>query len=409
MTENSIPESLSNRPLSSLLSQVLIAYTLEFDNEFSTGFSNAGYPGINLSLVLWSNLIRFLADRPLTVRELTSKALERNIKPKLGCLERWHIINLEINKNNGMHNASLLSADSRNSKREGFGSSRRILPDTIVHLTKMGQAAVEVWSPLPDVIDNRWQQRFGDERISCLQNLLKLILDYYKLQLPDALPSEFEKYELYLYKRLARQKPGKQSLATLLSRALLLYACEFEREPFTSIKHCANILRVLSEDPIPLTEVPKLTGLSPECCSIGWRLRAFVLQHPQNYINRGKQVSLSSIGCLKQQHYYKLTQEIEQEWEEKMGTQTIQQLREVLIEILTLKGANGTLIAQGLIPSPGTVRSGCVAPALGRQDIGAAAKRRALQMAAQSEAFIASPTDALPHFPVWDMKRGYGP
>jgi hypothetical protein len=67
------------------------------------------------------------------------------------------------------------------------------------------------------------------------------------------------------------------------------------------------------------------------------------------------------------------------------------------------------LIAEGLIPPAGTVRAGEEVPALGRRDVGVAAKKRARDLAAQTEAFVKDPLGALPHYPLWDMNRGFGP
>lgn len=49
--------TLQTRPLSALLSQVLVACTIELDNEFELRMSEAGAPGARLSLVVWSNLM----------------------------------------------------------------------------------------------------------------------------------------------------------------------------------------------------------------------------------------------------------------------------------------------------------------------------------------------------------------
>ena len=52
----------SGRSLSVLLSQVLVAFTVEFDNEFEQRMGEAGYPGTRLSLVVWANLMRFVGS-----------------------------------------------------------------------------------------------------------------------------------------------------------------------------------------------------------------------------------------------------------------------------------------------------------------------------------------------------------
>jgi hypothetical protein len=82
-----------DRPLSALLSQILVAFTIEFDNALEQRMGAAGYPGTNLSLVVWSNLMRFVPSHGIPVSELADQAL---IPVKgiqfLGCLERWGVV-----------------------------------------------------------------------------------------------------------------------------------------------------------------------------------------------------------------------------------------------------------------------------------------------------------------------------
>src|SRR5271170_6741000 len=86
-----VSQENSNRLLSSLLSQVLVAFTVEFDNEFERRMAKAGFVGARLSLVVWTNLMRFILENGATFRDLTPHSLAepRQIKLMLGCLERW--------------------------------------------------------------------------------------------------------------------------------------------------------------------------------------------------------------------------------------------------------------------------------------------------------------------------------
>ena len=67
------------------------------------------------------------------------------------------------------------------------------------------------------------------------------------------------------------------------------------------------------------------------------------------------------------------------------------------------------LMAEGLAPAEGTVRAGTQAPALGRRDPASAARQRMRDVVAQSEMFQRDPAGTLPHYPLWDMNRGFGP
>ena len=57
---------MSDLPLSTLLSQVLVAYTIEFDNEFEarmphrTSRGPAGHGPWLVSMAMWSNFLRYL-------------------------------------------------------------------------------------------------------------------------------------------------------------------------------------------------------------------------------------------------------------------------------------------------------------------------------------------------------------
>ena len=69
----------------------------------------------------------------------------------------------------------------------------------------------------------------------------------------------------------------------------------------------------------------------------------------------------------------------------------------------------GIELSDGLKPPPGTTRAGAQTPALGRLDIGSAARQRKRDLVIQTEAFMRDPAGTLPHYPLWDMNRGFGP
>jgi hypothetical protein len=79
----------SGRSLSALLS--LVAVTIELDNEFERRMREAGYPGTRLSLVVWANLMRFVAEGAMSVRNLAARALapDKQIRFELGCRVIW--------------------------------------------------------------------------------------------------------------------------------------------------------------------------------------------------------------------------------------------------------------------------------------------------------------------------------
>ena len=74
-----------------------------------------------------------------------------------------------------------------------------------------------------------------------------------------------------------------------------------------------------------------------------------------------------------------------------------------------MDGIAGPLLSEGLVPPQGTVRAGDQTPALGRGNVGAAARQRIRDLVVQTEAFVRDPAGTLPHYPLWDMNRGFGP
>lgn len=359
------------RPLSALLSQMLVAFTIELDNEFERQMLEAGYPGAGLSLRVWSNLMRFLADGPVTVGGLAARSPTpaNRLKFQLGCLERWGFVVPETAQ----------PGDKR--KRDGWGSARGIRADCAFRLTTKGMKAVEVWPPLLGMIEGRWEARFGKSEISRLRESLQVITD----------------------------TSGRIPLVKLLSRLLRACKVEFESEATAPLELSANVIRVLSDKPMPVAEIPRLTGGSPETTAIGWRLKKYVAVKAAPGESRGKVACLTPLGLEAQRTYHRLVREMEKRWKVKFGAAPVERLRDSLEGLLDASQEGRPLIAVGLIPPKGIRRAGDEAAALGRKDIGPAARQRTRDLVAQTKVFVEDPAGSLPHYPLWDMNRGFGP
>jgi hypothetical protein len=208
----------------------------------------------------------------------------------------------------------------------------------------------------------------------------------------------------------ARAASGADSLLpTLLSQTLLAFAIEFDRESAAPLTLCANALRVLGEKPIPVAEIPRLTGGSPEMAGIGWQLKRYVVIEADPAAKRGKVVRLAPAGLAAQRSYYRLTSEIESRWATRFGGREVCKLREGLVQLFERREGKRPLLAAGLVPPTGVVRAGTETPALGRLNVAAAARQRMRDLVAQTEAFVSDPAAMLPHYPLWDMNRGFGP
>jgi DNA-binding MarR family transcriptional regulator len=399
----------TTRPLSALLSQVLIAFTLELDDEFEKQMRESGYTGASLSVVIWSTLMRFLAGASLSVRNLAAQSLssEKRVKFELGCLERWSFITLEADPADDRPIAARPHRLAGRLLRDGWGSGRGIRSNWIVRPTAKGRRAIEIWTPLFDEIESRWLARFGSDNIGALRLSLEHIAAQLDVDLPHGIPGQ---WELDVTHKTRSQPDAVQlPLPALLSQLLLAFTMEFQRESRVPLWLCANTLRVLSDQPIPEGEIPHLTGCSPETSGIGWQIKPFIVVEPAPPPHRGKLVRLSPLGLLACENYCNVTSAVEKRWETHFGKQKIRRLRESLSDLFVPRSGERLLIAEGFNSPEGNVRSGTQAPALGRHDVGAAAKQRMRDRVAQTALFIRDPVGALPHYPLWDMNRGFGP
>ena len=211
------PGSLS---LSALLSQALVAFTIEFDNEAEHrlphrttdhGASVHGDGAWLVSLVIWENCLRHVTDQPITVGELETRA---RTGTNLDGMRRWGYITID-------------------------GTARKIHkgrpgPDAVLRATAAGLRAREVWLPLPGLIEQRWRERFGAGQVDRLRESLVTVASQLDPGLPDCLP--------ILGAALLSRGPDPAlppaghvglaglPLSALLSRVLLSFALEYEHE-----------------------------------------------------------------------------------------------------------------------------------------------------------------------------------
>jgi hypothetical protein len=404
-------EGPADRYVSVLLSQMLVAFTIEFDNQFEHRMLQSGYAGALLSLVVWSNLMRFLTTGDVSVRELAAQALttEDQLKGEVGCLERWRFVVLRADPSDQRPIPERMHNLSGRMLRDGWGSGRGIRAEWLVHLTEKARKAVEIWPPLFGDIEQRWEARFGEQQVESLRQALLDVVQQLELDLPQALPGHGAWNIDYAYPKLETPRTQVDSLPALLSQLLLAFTIEFDRESRVPLWLCANTLRVLGQKPVPLSAIPRLTGGSPESTDIGWQAKPFVSVERDPAARRGQVARLTPRGLKVQRSYHELARKIEDRWQVRFGEKRIRSVHDCLESLLGARRAGRLLLGDGFVPAPGTVRAGQQAPALGRRDVGTAARQRMRDLAAQTEMFIRDPVNALPHYPLWDMNRGFGP
>jgi hypothetical protein len=240
---------LEKVPLTTFLSWVWIAHTIEADNAFEAAASAQARRPFRMSLPMWTNGLRFLSEDGVTVSELRSLA---RADCNLGGIERWGW-------------ALVGDAVEGGERRPGFGSFRGIKGNTVLRPTSAGSEARRLWPLVLGEVEQRWRTRFGGEAVDTLRDAL--LARAAATPMPWS-PPEVATTDGY-YSHVVAAHPdadddGQRPLVALLGEVLTAYTLEHEAGAAVSLPLGANVLRVVGSDSIPLRDLPALTGLSKE-------------------------------------------------------------------------------------------------------------------------------------------------
>jgi DNA-binding MarR family transcriptional regulator len=339
-------------PLPTLLSQVLVSFTIEFDNEFehltphrttvskSTSGPSTG-PWLT-SLVMWSNLMRFVDEKEIRVSELQNKG------GNLAGMLRWGYIIADPDPSDVRAAVSVRAAG----KHRG---------DWLVRPTAKGKKAQDIWRSLFGVIEKRWETRFGKAAINRLRESLRAIISQFDFELPEYLPvlgyglraNIPEGDRLAVAEEREDDELSRLPLSALLSKVLFAFAIEFDRESNLSIAISANVMRVLGDKPIALRDLPRLSGVSKEAikvCLAFLEKGRYIAVETDPGASRGKSVRLTAKGRMVQDAYRELIAEIEERWQERFGKDQIRNLRECLEPLVGEPTADLSPLFGGLEP-----------------------------------------------------------
>ena len=368
-------------PLSTPLSHALVAYTIELDNEFERRFAESGLiRRFGVSLVMWSNFLRFVGDDGISVGDLPAvSGLPRNkMLSKVGGMERWGYVFVGA------------AADNRApaAKRDGYGSGRALRREWIVRPTEAGRKALEIWPAARDDIERRWEERFGLEVIDELRRSLAAIVARLDVELPEYLPivgtANAMKADIDPRERRAQAleegHPPITHLAPLLPQVLLAYTLDLERESEKGLPLTANFLRVIDETGLDIRELPRAVGVSPEATAIALRY----LTKTGDVVVEAKVARLTQTGLEAQAAAPALHAEVEKRWKARFGADAVRRLRAALRAVLHQREA----LSRGLEPHPDGWR---------------ASKR----YAEQTKAVVADPLGRLPHYPMVLHRGGW--
>jgi hypothetical protein len=324
----------SRLPLSALLSQPLVAFIIEFDNEFehrvphrTSDFGST--PGARhapwlVSMAIWSQFLRSVPEDGIPVRELQRLIGLDNKAMKFWLTrtgEWWQYIFLDEN--------------------------------AIVHPTPGGRKALTEWRPLTGLIEGRWRERFGDETVGKLCETLGVVARCLGAELPGSLP--ILGYGLFSNKP-SLSGPSDPWLPSFLSKVLLAFAIEFERAAEVSLAISANVLRLVGDDGIRIRDLPQLAGVSKEAIAMS---TGFLEKHglaKTESSSRTKMLTLTQEGRDARARYHNMVRQIEAAWLERVPDGGLVRLRDLL------EGMTGEPLFRGLKPYPDGWRASVASP-----------------------------------------------
>jgi hypothetical protein len=340
-------------PLSALLSQALVAFTIEADNDFERNIPHRttrhgrspdapGAPWL-VSLAMWANCLQFLTPAGMTVRDLERAA---RTPTNLDGMRRWGYLDID--------------------PAPAAGGAKKPRPSAVLRPTRWGVRAQDVWRPLPAVVEERWQSRFGAGELAGLRTSLTGLV---RGDLPDCLP-------ILGYGLLCRGPgPGAGHDAsgrelpfyTLLSRVLLAFALEYEAEAAVSLAISANLLRVLGPAGQPVRDLPALAGVSKEAISTAasyLQRSGYAVLEPAPPPGWGQHLRLTGKGAQAQQAYQDLPARIERRWADAGPPGHVTALRRQLERLMPGQEpeAGRPSLVSGLEPPPGNWRAGAAPP-----------------------------------------------
>jgi methyltransferase (TIGR00027 family) len=326
-----------------LLSQALVAFTIEADNEAEHllphrtadyGVSVQGPGPWLVSLAMYENCLRFL-DQPRTVAELRRLA---RTGTNLDGMRRWGYATI----------SGTAITDSGRRRRPG--------QDAVLRATPAGALAREVRAPLPALIEDRWRERYGAPEIGRLRDALTVLVRQLDPGLPDCLPILGQG----MYSRLLGQSPGEPPdnglargraepgepgderdplpLHALLSRPLLAFAVEFERDSDLSLAISANVLRVLSAEGVRLRDLPLVSGVSKEAIAMAMRVlatRRLAVTDQGTDGGRWKVARLTAKGIAAQRAYHEHLASCERRWQDRLDGAALGVTGDVLTALAT--------------------------------------------------------------------------
>jgi DNA-binding MarR family transcriptional regulator len=373
-----------------MLSQALIAFVIELDNEFehrmphrTTDHGPSRKMGTGpwaASVAMWSTCLQFVGPTGIRVRDLERPGRART---NLNGMERWGYVTVEPDPD----------------------GARPSPPRShwLVRATNAGRRAAAVWCDLFGIIEQRWEARFGAARIDQLRGALRDVDARLDPALPDTLPVLGYGLRCDLTARCPPlETPGEpklpgrpghvnfpqrsgdgdapsqsdmanatgrsagtdhagrrdgaedsRSLYALLSRVLLAFTIEFEAKSQLSLAIGANVVRVAQDDGVLVRDLPQFAAVSKEAIAVAASFLSkggyAVLAPPPG--SRFKALTLTPKGRQAPADYGQRVVAIEERWCAALEPALVDRLRAAL-EAIVVEPAAAAALLGGTKPNP---------------------------------------------------------
>lgn len=293
-------------PLPTLLSFALVAYTVEFDNEaerrmaHSTTRQRANASELRgpwlVSLAMYANCMRLVDECGITADELEYLACTPT---NLNGMQRWGYVTVD--------------------------------KDGVIRATPRGCEARETWRALFEEIERRWKMRFGASTIAALREPLRAIVAKLDVELPEMLPILTHGF---VNRPPRRPRPAAEPatnlpLSALLSKVLLAFALDYERDADLSLPIAANVLHVINVEGVRVRDLPRACGVSREGIAMALRFLSShecVVTEPESPGSRVRRVRLTERGLRAKRGYATRLATVEKRWRKRFGAKTIDAL-----------------------------------------------------------------------------------
>jgi hypothetical protein len=341
-----LPE-VQDTPLSVDLSHLLVAFTIELDNVFEERLAATlpERPYRVTSLVMWSNLLRFVGAG-ITVADLPGATglPKGHVLSMLGGVERWRYVDV----------APAGGGEPPATRRDGYGSARALRGEWVVRPTAAGRAGSDLWPPILAEIEGRWGARFGTEPVAELRAACDRLLDGPARQLPEYLPIVRGAGGMRSELGSAGPRPSEPvPLSASLAQVLLTYTLAFEREAPLALPLAETVVRALGDTAVDVRALPAAAGVSGEAVAM-----ALTVLRKDGHVEGTTQVRLTAGGRAARDAAQVAHASTERRLRERHGAEALDRLRAAASAVLGQRHGGRSRLALGLDPPASGWRAG---------------------------------------------------